>query len=74
MMTCRYCGKFGVDSSHFVKYGRRHYAHHRCYLGRHKNLNKLTPHQIGQFPWKLLREFDLFSSAEQRLNAVQQAA
>jgi len=32
LMTCRFCGKFGYDDDDFVKYGVRHYAHHKCFL------------------------------------------
>lgn len=61
--VCRFCGKFEFDADAMVKYGRRHYAHHGCYLDR-KPLHALHPWQVRQFPFNALRERGLLAEAE----------
>jgi hypothetical protein len=41
-----------------VKYGPRHYAHYRCYLEKGKSLADLPDWQIGEFPARILFEFN----------------
>lgn len=59
--TCRFC-KETAHQDRMVKYGVRHYAHFNCYLDN-KTLHKLLPWQIGQFPWKLIKERGLEAEA-----------
>lgn len=54
--TCRFCKKFETDSSRLVKYGTRHYAHFKCYLDAGKTIDGLSVWQVGQFPYRLLKE------------------
>jgi hypothetical protein len=61
--TCRFCDD--RDQS-MVKYGVRHYAHYRCYLDAGKSLDDLHPWQARQFPYRLLKERGLLSSAALR--------
>jgi hypothetical protein len=58
--TCRFCGGYEIDrnvSDRMVKYGTRHYAHHRCYLAAGKPLTELHDWQVVDFPYRLLQEF-----------------
>lgn len=77
LMTCRFCKVHGYDHTAFVKYGVRHYAHHRCYLDAGKSLSDLHDWQIMQFPHRLLSErglLDIAEAAAQRLDADKGAA
>ena len=64
LMTCRFCKGHSYDHTDFVKYGVRHYAHHRCYLESGKPLSCLHDWQIMQFPALLLSEMGLLEVAE----------
>lgn len=55
-MNCRFCNNWRDQG--MVKYGRRHYAHYRCYLESGKSLADLPDWQIGEFPARLLVEFN----------------
>jgi hypothetical protein len=78
--TCRFCSAMMSDD--LVKYGTRHYAHHRCYLDAGKKLADLPAHQIEQFPFFLLKERGLLEEARQlveakrnwRLNKIREGA
>ncbi len=61
MHVCRFCHQYASDDG-LVKYGRRHYAHFHCYLKR-KPLRLLSPWQVGQFPWTLLKDHGLLAEA-----------
>jgi hypothetical protein len=61
--TCRFCGKYAPESE-CVKYEVRHYAHHRCYLAAGKPLEALKGWQIGEFPFRLLKDLGLLDKAE----------
>ena len=65
--TCRICGEFGFRQ--MVKYGVRHYAHFACYLDAGKRLSDLHPWQVGQFPWKVLKDRGLTEQVELILKA-----
>jgi hypothetical protein len=54
--TCRFCGESSYNTSEMVKYGTRHYAHHRCYLDAGKPLDDLPDWKIVSFPYRLLEE------------------
>jgi len=67
MNTCRFCGEseFGANAdTRLVKYGRRHYAHHACYLDAGKLLTDLHGWQVGSFPFRLLQDRGLLEQAE----------
>jgi hypothetical protein len=53
--TCRLCRQ---DARHYeaVRYGKRHYAHHACYLDAGKSLDDLPAHQVETFPWRLIKD------------------
>lgn len=61
--TCRFCG--GWKDQNMVQYGIRHHAHFHCYLDAGKNLDDLHAWQVGQFPYKLLKERGLLDHARQ---------
>lgn len=63
--TCRFCSEFDRDG--MVQYGVRHYAHFDCYLEAGKSLDDLQDWQVGQFPFRLLKERGLLESVEKRL-------
>jgi hypothetical protein len=54
-MNCRFCN---WRDQGMVKYGPRHYAHYRCYLEKGKSLADLHDWQLGEFPARLLFEFN----------------
>jgi hypothetical protein len=56
LMTCRFCKESSFDTDKMVKYGVRHYAHFKCYLDAGKSLDDLHSWQVGQFPYRLLKE------------------
>ena len=58
---CRFCES--RDQS-LVHYSTRHYAHFECYLDAGKPLSALHAWQVGQFPYKLLKERGLLAQAE----------
>ena len=64
MPTCRFCKELiAEDRRGYVKYGTRHYAHHRCYLDAGKSLSDLAAWQVGNFPYRLLKERGLEAEA-----------
>lgn len=68
MNTCRFCGvsEFGrTAEAKLVKHGVRHYAHHACYLDAGKTLEELHAWQVGNFPFRVLKERGLLDKAEQ---------
>ena len=65
MATCRFCKNHERQDRKLVKYGTRHYAHHDCYLKAGKPLSELHDWQIVSFPYRLLKEHDLISEAEE---------
>jgi len=69
--TCRFCHEYTTRPNELVKYGTRHYAHHACYLDAGKTLDTLKPLEVGQFPWKLLRDRGLMADAERILKRVE---
>ena len=54
--NCRFCKQMSPDGDGLVKYGVRHYAHFKCYLDAGKSLDDLHDWQVGQFPYRLLKE------------------
>lgn len=64
--TCRFCKKMKEHADDgFVKYSVRHHAHYECYL-RAKGadgLKALPAWKVGQFPFLLLKQFDLVNVA-----------
>lgn len=54
MANCRFCTNWRDQG--MVKYGVRHYAHFKCYLENGKPLADLHGWQLGEFPYRLLRE------------------
>lgn len=66
--ACRFCGE--GTAGEMVKYGVRHYAHFACYLDAGRPLAALSPWQVGQFPWRVLRERGLSDEAERMLDAA----
>lgn len=66
---CRFCGKSEIgrhgSSEKLVKYGVRHYAHHRCYLDAGKSIEELPAWKVGDFPFRLLKEHGLLDKAHQ---------
>jgi hypothetical protein len=61
--TCRFCHEAG-RSDEMVKYGVRHYAHFACYIEAERPLSVLSTWQIGQFPFRLLKERGLLAEAQ----------
>jgi hypothetical protein len=55
-LNCRFCNNWRDQG--MVKYGPRHYAHYRCYLEKGKSLADLHDWQIGEFPARILLEFN----------------
>jgi hypothetical protein len=75
MATCRFCKEYISDTSPILlKYGTRHYAHWRCYLGAGKGLGSLKPWQIAGAPFGPLREFGLLDAAQAIVDAADFAA
>lgn len=66
LSTCRFCDGTSSDGDNMVKYGVRHYAHFKCYLDAGKTLATLHDWQVGQFPFRLLKERGLDTEALQR--------
>jgi hypothetical protein len=66
--TCRLCKDF-ILQREGVQYGRRHHAHHACYLNAGKKLADLHPWQVGLFPYRLLQEHGLTKEADKMLVA-----
>lgn len=60
--TCRFCE--APMSDDLVKYGVRHYAHFACYLDAGKKLSDLPKHEVGRFPYFLLKDRGLLECAE----------
>ena len=60
---CRLC--HNEDDMKKVKYSVRHYAHYRCYLRVHgeAGLRSLPAWKVGQFPYLLLKEYNLLDAA-----------
>ena len=58
-MTCRFYGVVEYDPNKVVKYGVRHYAHHRCYLAARRSITDLHDWQITNFPYRVIKEFGL---------------
>ena len=57
---CRFCSD---PNQRLVKYGVRHYAHFKCYLDAGKKLSDLHAWQVGEFPFRLLKEHGLEAEA-----------
>jgi hypothetical protein len=66
--ACRLCGGRGT-TLRLVKYGKRHYAHHECYLKAHRPLADLSGWQISRFPSWLLVEHGVLEEAERLIAA-----
>jgi len=67
---CRFCS---ARTEPQVKYGVRHYAHFKCYLDAGKKLSDLHAWQIGEFPFRLLKERGLEQEAYAALAEVARA-
>lgn len=67
MSQCRFCSDRGQK---LVKYGTRHYAHFKCYLDAGKSLEDLHAWQVGEFPFRLLKERGLEEQAFTALSEV----
>lgn len=63
MSTCRLCKEWG-NLSEMVQYGRRHYAHHECFLSKGKDLKSLRDWQVVNFPATLLIKYGMTSVAD----------
>jgi hypothetical protein len=61
--NCRFCKGYSTDGAGMVKYGVRHYAHFKCYLDAGKTLDDLHAWQVGEFPFRLLKEHGLEAQA-----------
>lgn len=68
--TCRFC-KDWKDEGHYpmVKYGVRHYAHADCALKAKgaEFFDRLSEHQLSQFPYFAAKEAGLAADLEKRL-------
>ena len=71
MNQCRFCDA-RTDAQ--VKYGVRHYAHFKCYLDAGKKLSDLHAWQVGEFPFRLLKERGLEAEAYAALAEVARAS
>ena len=60
MAQCRFCDN---RSEARLKYGTSHYAHFKCYLDAGKKLSDLHAWQVGEFPFRLLKERGLDQEA-----------
>ena len=60
MNQCRFCED---RSQKMVKYGVRHYAHFACYLDAGKKLSDLHAWQVGEFPWRIIKDRGLDQEA-----------
>lgn len=56
-MNCRFCNNWRDQG--MVKYGPRHHAHFRCFLENGKSLHKIPAWRLGDFPFRLLKEFGI---------------
>jgi hypothetical protein len=61
--TCRHCGKMD-NQTRMVRYGIRHNMHFACFLEAGKSLDALPYHEIGRFPFRLLKDRGLLDEAE----------
>lgn len=60
--SCRLCGghrPLPGTGGGFIRFGVRHYAHMKCYLGHGKSLDALPPAERRKFPLRLLRRYGL---------------
>jgi hypothetical protein len=71
MGQCRFCKD---HSEARLKYGRRHYAHFKCYLDAGRKLSDLHPWQVGEFPFRLLKDRGLEAEAYAALAEVARSA
>jgi len=71
MSNCRFCDNWRDQG--MVKYGTRHYAHFRCYLEHGKSLTDLPDWQLGTFPYRLLREFNITDENNEFVDPVLRA-
>ena len=74
--TCRFCKKMKESGEKFVKYGPRHHAHHECFLKVKgaTGLRSLPSWMVGQFPYYLLKKYNLLVEAKMISAAGQPAA
>lgn len=71
MPTCRFCNNWRDQG--MVKYGPRHYAHFRCFLENGKSLVDLPGWKLGEFPYRLLKEFGAVNEQGEFYNPVVRA-
>lgn len=67
MPQCRFCEDRAPAR---LKYGTRHYAHFKCFLDAGKPLSTLHAWQIGEFPFRLLKERGLEDEAFSALSEL----
>ena len=68
MNTCRFCHKpeFGQNiADKLIRYGKRHWAHHGCFLDAGKSLDDLSADVVGRFPFRVLKDRGLLKRAEE---------
>ena len=61
MSVCRIC-KQDIYSGDELKYGRRHYAHPKCYLKAGKSLDDLHLWQVKKFPVRAALDAGVFAN------------
>lgn len=70
--TCRFCKKMGFETPKqmMVRYGPRHWCHPECGInkfGAVPFINKLTPYQIGQLPYMVIKDHPEAYALAQRI-------
>lgn len=66
--TCRHCRE--PITGEGVRYAVRHHMHFACYLDSGKTIAKLTDWQVGQFPFRLIRERGLEAEVQARMQGI----
>lgn len=69
MPSCRICKKHALPEMS-VKYGIRHHAHHECFLKSGKDITKLPDWVVSNFPYRLIKEYNLIQIAVEADNRI----
>jgi hypothetical protein len=66
--TCRKCGELSFHPyDEMFRTGIRHWYHFRCYFETGKSIESLRPSEVGRIPYRLLKDLNLLTRAEEIL-------